>query len=80
MIGEKSGLDKATEPMDETNKDPKDVLDEMEQEDLNRMRHLSGDQSGAIYAGLRASSTVFSKAPNRILTGYTRGMFLYRYI
>lgn len=62
MIGEKSGLDKATEPMDnDTEKDPKDVLDEMERKDLDRMRHLSSDQSDAIYADLRASSQSFPK-------------------
>lgn len=62
MIGEKSGLDKGAESTDdETDKDPKDVLDEMEQQDLNRMRHLSGDQSDAIYADLRASSQSFPK-------------------
>lgn len=62
MIGEKSGLDKATEPMDaDTDKDPGDVLDEMEKEDLDRMQHLPGDQSDAIYADLRASSQSFPK-------------------
>lgn len=56
LVGESSGLDKAVEFQDKDKKagkeEPKEVLENLEEEDLKRMRHLPGDQSASIFADL----------------------------
>ena len=57
LIGESSGIEKATRKQEEDEKegkeDPEEALEELEEEDLKRMRHLPGDQSASIYADLK---------------------------
>ncbi|KAI5459727.1 hypothetical protein BGZ63DRAFT_455298 [Mariannaea sp. PMI_226] len=56
LIGEPSGIDKATERADdgeeEIGKNNKDVLENLEEDDLDRMKHLGGDASESIFADL----------------------------
>ncbi|KPM46104.1 hypothetical protein AK830_g425 [Neonectria ditissima] len=54
LIGEDSGIDKATENQDEEDKgkDTKEVLEDLEEDDLKRMQHLEGDDAASIFADL----------------------------
>ncbi|KAF6825659.1 hypothetical protein CPLU01_10159 [Colletotrichum plurivorum] len=65
MIGESSGIKKATEPrkkdVKEGKEDPKEVLEEIEEEDTKRMEHLAGDDSTAIFADLQARAKDYPK-------------------
>jgi len=65
LIGESSGLDKAVEPQDKDQKagkeEPKEVLDHLEEEDLERMRHLPGDQSASLFADLEVHAKDYPK-------------------
>ena len=65
LIGETSGIEKATEKQKEDEKegkeDPKEALESLEEEDLERMRHLPGDQSASIYADLEADAKEYPK-------------------
>ncbi|CCF42848.1 hypothetical protein CH063_12724 [Colletotrichum higginsianum] len=58
LIGESSGIEKAVEPkkkdVKQGNDDPETVLQEIEDEDIKRMEHLSGDDSASIFADLQA--------------------------
>jgi hypothetical protein len=58
LIGESSGIDKATKPQEEDQKhdkeEPLEALEHLEEEDLNRMKGLAGDQSASIFADLEA--------------------------
>ncbi|KAK7418922.1 hypothetical protein QQX98_003625 [Neonectria punicea] len=60
LIGERSGIDKATEPQDEEQKkgkDNKEVLENLEEDDLERMQHLGEDESESIFADLHVQAT-----------------------
>ncbi|KAK6220139.1 hypothetical protein QIS74_05641 [Colletotrichum tabaci] len=58
LIGESSGIEKAVEPkkkdVKQGNDDPETVLQEIEDEDIKRMEHLSGDDTASIFADLQA--------------------------
>ncbi|KAH7136297.1 hypothetical protein EDB81DRAFT_870471 [Dactylonectria macrodidyma] len=59
LIGEKSGIEKATEPQDEEQKEGKDnkeVLENLAEDDLERMQHLGGDESESIIADLHVQA------------------------
>ncbi|KAL3951994.1 hypothetical protein ACCO45_013711 [Purpureocillium lilacinum] len=60
LVGESSGIDKAVEPQKEDEKDgaeePMEALEHLEDEDLNRMSDLAGDQSASIFADLHAQA------------------------
>lgn len=59
LIGESSGIEKATEaPRDHEKgeEDPREELEELAEEDEKRMQALSGDDSEAIFADLHASA------------------------
>lgn len=60
FIGESSGVEKATEPQKKDKEagkeEPLEVLENLEEEDLKRMRDLPGDQSAAVFADLRVSA------------------------
>ncbi len=59
LIGERSGIDKATEPQDEEQKkckDNKEVLENLEEDDLVRMQHLGEDESESIFADLHVQA------------------------
>jgi 6-phosphofructokinase len=61
LIGESSGVDKAVEPQEKDKKEPEDVLEELEEEDLERMKHLGGDDSAAIFKDLEAKAKDYPK-------------------
>lgn len=59
LVGESSGIEKATEPPGDQKKgeeDPREELEELEEEDEKRMEALSADDSEAIFADLHASA------------------------
>jgi hypothetical protein len=64
LIGESSGLDRATEPqkedVEEGKETPLDVLEELEDEDTKRMKHLDGDDAAAVFKDLHAFSDMYS--------------------
>lgn len=56
LVGESSGIKKAVEADENDTKgkqEPGVVLEHLEEEDLQRMKHLSGDQSTSIFADLQ---------------------------
>lgn len=65
LIGESSGIQKAVEPQKEDKesgaKEPVEVLEELEEEDLERMKDLPGDDSAAIFADLQARANDYPK-------------------
>lgn len=65
LIGESSGIEKATEPQkkdeEEGKEEPMEVLEHLAEEDLDRMRHLPGDQSASVYADLQAHAEDYPK-------------------
>ncbi|KAI1863164.1 uncharacterized protein JN550_009900 [Neoarthrinium moseri] len=65
LIGESSGLDKATEPQKEDQKNGKDEpleeLEKLEDEDTHRMEDLKGDDSAAIYGDLEVHAKDYPK-------------------
>jgi hypothetical protein len=64
LVGESSGIEKATEPpkdKDEGEADPLDELEELEEADEERMEDLSKDDSESIFADLRASAEDYPK-------------------
>ncbi|CAH0046702.1 unnamed protein product [Clonostachys solani] len=60
LVGESSGVKKALEPQekDEGNgaEKPEEFMESLAEEDLQRMRHLTGHQSESIYADLQAQA------------------------
>lgn len=64
-MGESSGLKKAVAPQDEDKKagkeDPEEALENLEEEDLKRMKHLPGDQSASIFADLEVHAKDYPK-------------------
>ncbi|KAI1336083.1 hypothetical protein F5Y15DRAFT_395967 [Xylariaceae sp. FL0016] len=65
LIGESSGIDKATEPQKEDEKEgkekPEEELLKLEDEDTHRMKHLQGDDSTAIFADLGVHAKDYPK-------------------
>lgn len=61
LVGESSGIRKATEPQGDDEKGPLEVMEELEDEDWTRMKHLSGDESAAIFKDLEASAEDYPK-------------------
>ncbi|KAM0254003.1 hypothetical protein ACHAQJ_006973 [Trichoderma viride] len=65
LIGESSGIKKALEPQEEDEKahkeEPLEVMEELEEQDLKRMRHMPGDRSASIYADLKAHAEDYPK-------------------
>ena len=65
LIGESSGIEKATEKQPEDEKEgkenPEEALEKLEEEDLKRMQHLPGGQSASIYADLEAQAKDYPK-------------------
>ncbi|KAF4471048.1 hypothetical protein FALBO_2047 [Fusarium albosuccineum] len=65
LIGESSGIEKAVEPQKEDQKngkeEPETVLENLEEDDLNRMKHLAKDDSAAIFADLDARAKDYPK-------------------
>ncbi|KAF5019333.1 hypothetical protein F66182_8661 [Fusarium sp. NRRL 66182] len=65
LVGESSGIEKAVEPQKKDQKsgkeDPETVLENLEDDDTKRMRHLADDQSAAIYADLHAKAKDYPK-------------------
>ncbi|KAL7787441.1 hypothetical protein V8C37DRAFT_390312 [Trichoderma ceciliae] len=65
LIGESSGIKKALVLHEEDEKahkeEPLEVMEDMEEEDLKRMRQLPGDHSASIYADLKAHAEDYPK-------------------
>lgn len=65
MIGESDGLKNATEPRKKDVQDgkdePKEVLEDIEEEDTKRMESLANDDSTAIFADLQARAKDYPK-------------------
>ncbi|KAI8633661.1 hypothetical protein F5Y19DRAFT_414417 [Xylariaceae sp. FL1651] len=65
LIGESSGITKATEPQKEDEKEgkekPIEELEKLEDEDTHRMEQLKGDDSAAIFADLHARAKDYPK-------------------
>lgn len=65
LIGESSGLEKALEPLEDDEKqgkeEPKEALEHLKEEDLERMRHLPGDQSASVFADLEIHAKDYPK-------------------
>lgn len=65
LIGESSGLEEALQPLEDDEKDgkknPKEALENLEEEDLERMRHLPGDQSASVFADLTIHAKDYPK-------------------
>ncbi|KAI8217496.1 hypothetical protein K4K54_011593 [Colletotrichum sp. SAR 10_86] len=65
LIGESSGIKKATEPrkkdVKEGNEEPEKILEQIEDEDTKRMENLAEDDSGAIFADLQARAKDYPK-------------------
>lgn len=45
----------------EGKKEPEEVLENLEEEDLNRMKHLAGDESASIFADLEVRAKDYPK-------------------
>jgi hypothetical protein len=59
LVGESSGIEKATEPpkdQEQGEENPREELEELEEEDEKRMQALSQDDSEAIFKDLQASA------------------------
>ncbi|KAI1325088.1 hypothetical protein F5Y16DRAFT_278244 [Xylariaceae sp. FL0255] len=65
LIGESSGIEKATEPQKEDEEQgkekPEDELEKLEDEDTNRMQDLKGDESDSIFADLHVRAKDYPK-------------------
>lgn len=65
LVGESSGIEKATEPQKKDKKegkeDPADELEKLEDEDTHRMKALEGDDSEAIFKDLGAVAKDYPK-------------------
>lgn len=61
LIGESSGIDEAVEPQEKDKKKPEEILEHLEEEDLERMKHLAGDDSTAIFKDLDARAKDYPK-------------------
>lgn len=65
LIGESAGIEKAVKANEDDKKtgkeDPQDALENLSEEDLERMRHLPGDQSAAIFSDLEVHAKDYPK-------------------
>ncbi|KAL2210975.1 hypothetical protein CC79DRAFT_1395165 [Sarocladium strictum] len=61
LVGESSGIDNAVESQEKDKKDPEEVLEHLEEEDLKRMKHLGGDDSAAIFKDLEVKAKDYPK-------------------
>ncbi|KAI1211468.1 uncharacterized protein F4807DRAFT_417749 [Annulohypoxylon truncatum] len=64
LVGESSGIEKATEPQKEQKEGqekPIEELEKLEDEDTHRMESLQGDDSAAIFADLQAGAKDYPK-------------------
>ncbi|KAI0836616.1 hypothetical protein F5Y06DRAFT_305075 [Hypoxylon sp. FL0890] len=64
LIGESSGIQKATEPQkgqEEDQEKPREELEKLEDEDTHRMEGLQGDDSAAVFADLHARAQDYPK-------------------
>ncbi|KAI0473201.1 hypothetical protein GGR56DRAFT_653618 [Xylariaceae sp. FL0804] len=65
LVGESSGIEKATEPQkkdqEEGKEEPREELEKLEDEDTHRMEHLKGDDSAAIFADLGVQAKDYPK-------------------
>jgi hypothetical protein len=66
LVGESGGIEKATEPQKEDEKDaskekPLEELEQLEDEDTKRMQGLKGDASAAIFADLEVKAKDYPK-------------------
>ncbi|KAM0466129.1 hypothetical protein ACHAPV_001082 [Trichoderma viride] len=65
LIGQSSGIEKALTPQEEDQKankeEPLEAMEELEEEDLKRMKHMPGDSSASIYADLKAHAEDYPK-------------------
>lgn len=64
LVGESSGIKKATEPQNdqkEGQEKPIEELEKLEDEDTHRMKDLRGDDSEAIFADLQARAKDYPK-------------------
>lgn len=65
LVGESSGLQKALQPQKQDQKEgkeePEEALEHLEEEDMERMRDLPGDQSASIYADLQVHAKDYPK-------------------
>ncbi|KAK1764964.1 hypothetical protein QBC33DRAFT_545359 [Phialemonium atrogriseum] len=64
LIGESSGIEKATEPQKdqkEGEQDPKEEIEQLEEEDLERMKNISSNDSARIYEDLHADAKQYPK-------------------
>jgi hypothetical protein len=65
LVGESSGVEKALEPQkqdqEEGKAEPVDEMEKLEDEDAQRMKGLSEDDSGRIFADLQAHAGDYPK-------------------
>jgi hypothetical protein len=65
LVGDSSGIDKALEPQKEDQKDnvkePAEEMEKLEEEDIERMKALSEDDSGRVFADLEVRAKDYPK-------------------
>ncbi|KAK1780631.1 hypothetical protein QBC45DRAFT_323076 [Copromyces sp. CBS 386.78] len=65
LVGESSGVEKALEPQKadekENKQEPAEELEKLEEEDLQRLKGLSDDDSGRIFADLKVNTDYYPK-------------------
>lgn len=65
LVGESSGVEKALEPQKadekENKEEPAKELEKLEEEDLQRLKGLSDDDSGRIFADLKVNADDYPK-------------------
>lgn len=65
LIGESSGVEKALEPQKadekENKEEPAEELEKLEEEDLQRLKGLSDDDSGRVFADLEVNANDYPK-------------------
>lgn len=65
LVGESSGVEKALEPQKsdekENKEEPAEELEKLEEEDLQRLKGLSDDDSGRIFADLKVNADDYPK-------------------
>lgn len=54
-------LEKQEEDEKQGNEDPSEAMEHLEEEDLNRMKHLPGDESASIFADLQVHAKEYPK-------------------
>lgn len=65
LVGESSGVEKALEPQKsdekENKQEPAEELEKLEEEDLQRLKGLSDDDSGRIFTDLKVDADDYPK-------------------